>query len=98
MRAISFAEDAENDIDSICEYLQQHSETAAERLLEDIAERTKLLSVQPGVGRPRDDLLPGMRSSVIGKYVLFYLYDDEEVEVVRFVHGSRDIENLFGKK
>lgn len=29
-------------------------------------------------------------------YLLFYLADDDSVELVRLLHGSRDIDGLFG--
>ncbi len=53
MRTITFSEDAQNDIEEVCDYLQQRSEAAAEKLLEDIAKRIQLRSIQPGVGRLR---------------------------------------------
>jgi toxin ParE1/3/4 len=50
---------------------------------------------QPGIGRPRDDLKPGLRSFVVKSYVVFCRVVDGTVEVVRVLHGSRDIEAIF---
>lgn len=36
-----------------------------------------------------------MRSFVVGRYVIFYRFSDTEVEVIRILHGSRNIEAEF---
>jgi toxin ParE1/3/4 len=87
---------AGQDYRDILEYLADHSEQAAERFAEEVADRIRLLSTQPRIGRPRDDLAPGVRSIVIGQYILFYRASDSEVVVLRILHGSRDIPRVFG--
>lgn len=95
MRDVTRAPAAEEDIAAALEYLDRFSAPAAEELAEEIDRRCHLLAAQPLVGRPRDDLRPGIRSSVVGRYVLFYRVTDTRIEVVRFLHGSRDIDGEF---
>ena len=46
----------------------------------------------PGVGRKWDEIKPGYRSISEGEYVIFYrLKTDDAVEVMRIVHGKRDL-------
>jgi toxin ParE1/3/4 len=47
------------------------------------------------IGRSRDELAPGMRSFPVGRYVVFYLPLDDGIDVVRVLHGARDIETVF---
>jgi toxin ParE1/3/4 len=39
--------------------------------------------------------MPDVRSLTIGRYVIFYLPRTSGIEVVRVLHGSRDIESIF---
>ena len=48
----------------------------------------------PRLGPPRDDIRPGLRYLIVGDYVVLYRLIDEDVEIVRVVHGRRDLFNL----
>jgi plasmid stabilization system protein ParE len=51
-----------------------------------------------GRGRARDgDLHPGLRSLPVGEYVIIYRIEDEHVQILRVLRGSRNIEALFGR-
>ena len=52
----------------------------------------------PRVGRERPDLGEGLRSFPVGNDVIFYRLLDGVVEIVNVIHGSRDIESLFGRQ
>ena len=45
--------------------------------------------------RVRDELAEGLRSFAVGRYVIFYRPISEGVEIVRVLHGSRDIDAIF---
>jgi len=50
------------------------------------------------LGRLRDDLAPSLRSIVASKpYVVFYRVDGMTVEVVRVLHGMRDLNSIFSE-
>ena len=51
--------------------------------------------MQPMMGRARDELAPGVRSFPFGRYVVFYLPLDGGIDVVRVLHGARDIDAAF---
>jgi toxin ParE1/3/4 len=42
------------------------------------------------MGRSRDDLRPDLRSVVVEYYVVYFMVTDEEIQIRRIVHGSRD--------
>jgi toxin ParE1/3/4 len=85
---------AETDLAEILDYLDKRSPQAAERLATAIDDRANLLGQFPEMGRKRDELAPGLRSMVVEQYVLFYRVSATAVEVLRILHGARDIDSI----
>lgn len=85
---------AENDLDEIWWYIAQDNPSNADRFLDQIQERFLALADFPKMGTGRDDLKAGLRSHPVGNYLIFYLPLPDGIEVVRVLHGSRDIESL----
>ena len=54
-----------------------------------------MLAESPGVGSKRDELSIDLRSFVVGHFVLFYRRVEGGIELVRLLHGSRDIPGEF---
>jgi toxin ParE1/3/4 len=40
-------------------------------------------------------LAPGLQSFPFGRYIIFYRPVANAIEIVRVLHGARDIENIF---
>jgi len=95
MNSIHYSPEATKDLEDIFGYLKEHSVTAAEKLAESIDQRTAILTDHPAIGRDRGDLIEGLRSVVIGKYVLFFRLKSTTLEIVRFLHCARDIDSIF---
>jgi toxin ParE1/3/4 len=92
------APQAEADLDAIWLYLAKESGSmdVATRLIDSIANRFVFLSGFPHAGRTRgNDLGQGTRSFGFGEYVILYCVDDEDVLILRVVHGRRDLADLF---
>jgi toxin ParE1/3/4 len=85
---------AQADLDDLWDYLAERNETAADHLLDEILERARHHARFPKTGRPRDDLLPGLRSFVVRPYVVFFRPVDDTIEILRVVHGSRDVDDI----
>jgi toxin ParE1/3/4 len=45
--------------------------------------------------RAAADVLSGLRSVVVARYVVFYRLTSDAVQIVRVLHGSRDIDPIF---
>ena len=45
-------------------------------------------------GQACDELAPGLRCFSVGNYVIFFRRTDS-VQIIRVIHGARDIESLF---
>jgi toxin ParE1/3/4 len=87
-------EQAESDLDEAWDYLAQRNESAADRLLDTVLERARVHAQFPLMGRPRDDLSPGLRSFVVSPYVVFYRPVVGTIEVIRVLHGARDVDSI----
>lgn len=88
---------AELDLLDIWDYIADDSMDRADEFLDRIEEKLHLLARNPGLGRKRDELLPGLQSFPIGNYVVFYQEIKDGIDVIRILRGSRDIETIFGQ-
>jgi toxin ParE1/3/4 len=92
------APEAEADLDEIWLYLAQESGNPiiATRVVNSITDRFVLLAKFPNMGRSRDpDLLGRRRSFPIDRYVIFYRVQSGQVQILRVLHGSRDVQAIF---
>jgi toxin ParE1/3/4 len=55
-----------------------------------------VLAENSTIGTARPDLLPNLRSWSVGNYVIFFRPMSDGIDVVRVVHGARDVGKLFG--
>jgi len=77
--------------------LESVSFDLATRLVDSIAEQCFLLGRHPFLGRARDDDFgAGSRSFSVDEYVIVYCVENDEVLILRVVHGRRDLRALFG--
>ncbi len=92
---------AVTDLEEIAGYIAQDNPVAAEDVRQDILKTAEGLGHQPGLGiRPRFSVprftgirfLPAQQYPV---YLLFYRELADEVEVLRVLHGARNLPPLF---
>lgn len=86
---------ANRDLDDIWLYIATDNPTAADRLVDKIEAAEDRLAIFPHLGKARDDIAPGLRSWAIGDYIVLYRVAPEHLDVVRIVHGARDLGDLF---
>ncbi|MDP2431541.1 MAG: type II toxin-antitoxin system RelE/ParE family toxin [Pseudomonadota bacterium] len=80
------------DLVEIWGFIADDNEVNADNFLARLESRLDQLAHQPRMGKPRDELMNGLRSYPFGRYVVFYLPHPDGVEVVRVLHGARDID------
>ena len=68
---------------------------AADAMLARIDESCRTLAEHRQLGASRHDIRQGLRYFSVGKYVILYRIIDDGVEIVRVVHGRRDLFGLF---
>jgi toxin ParE1/3/4 len=86
---------AELDLIEIWDYIAENNETGADAFIDVIDQKLHTLAERPNMGRPRPELAEGLRSFPIGRYVIFYRPIPDGVEIVRVLHGARDLETIF---
>jgi len=94
--------EATEDLEKIVAYLDTQSEDAGDRFLARFFEAAEMLGTMPRMGAVRRarGRLKGLRSwplSKFDKYLVFYLPVDTGIEVVRVLHGARDIDRELRK-
>jgi plasmid stabilization system protein ParE len=99
VRRLVYLTSAERDLGSILDYIARESGSAAVALgfTDRIRTQCARLASLPGImGRARPELRADLRSSPFGRYVIFFRYRDDKLEVVDILEGHRDIEAFFG--
>jgi toxin ParE1/3/4 len=80
---------------------EEASLTTSDRFLEAVEKAYKRLAEMPGLGVLRDygnPALSGMRVWPVPKfpkYLIFYRATDTELEILRVLHGARDLDAIF---
>lgn len=87
--------EAESDLDEIWWYIAQDSPHNADRFLDRIQERCLGLTDFPQMGTRRDELKAGLRSQPVGNYLIFYFPLEDGIDIIRVLHGSRDVDAIF---
>lgn len=82
-------------------YIGEDNLDAAERFLDAVEDALGKLSDMPGMGRLREFTIPELRDvrswPVRGfeNYLIFYRATERRLEVLRVIHGARDIDRIF---
>jgi len=83
------------DYRAIWDYVAQDNPDAADRLLRTFDAKVNFLSDFPHAGRRRPELRPRLRSFSVGKYIIFYRPIRGGMELIRVLHGARDVRRAF---
>jgi toxin ParE1/3/4 len=101
MKPVVFNPVAVDDLEEIVSYIRQDNAMAAEAVRHDILDTAESLAHQPDLGvRPRFSAprFAGIRflpSQQDPNYLLFYREQTDEVEILRVLHGARNLPALF---
>jgi toxin ParE1/3/4 len=85
---------AQADLDEAWDFLAKSNPKAADRLIDRFVKAARVHAEFPESGRSREDLAPGLWSFVVAPYVVFFRPTAGTIEVLRFLHGRRDIERI----
>ncbi len=92
---VVFTVQAEDDLQSILDFIAAESPARAERIVDDIEGK----ALDLGETHHRYALLvrhkeSGIRRRVVGSYNIYYRTTGQQVEVLHILHGARDAEQL----
>ncbi len=94
---------AAQDAEDIADYIAKDSLRAAVRFLENTESTLKDLAASPGSGSPLESGLPELahlrfrRVKGFPNHVIFYIDHKHAIEVVRILHGARDVDTELRK-
>ena len=89
MSTFRFSSRAEADLLEIAEYtLRTWGEDQTIRYIDDLETCCQQLADHPELGRPCDDIRPGLRRMRQGQHVVFYRQEPEGILVSRILHKS----------
>ena len=85
---------AEADIEGIGDRIAARSPMAAVKFVRKLRVRAEDIGVLPHGGAPRPQWGLDVRIVILGKYLIIHRVRDETVQVLRVLHGARDIDAL----
>jgi toxin ParE1/3/4 len=86
---------AQLDLLDIWTFIGEDSPSQADRFLDLIDAKLRTLAEVPGLGRSRPELARDLQSFPFGEYHIFYRAGQHQIEIVRVLHGARDIGGVF---
>jgi toxin ParE1/3/4 len=93
------SDEAIQDLEDISDYFLRTNVAAGEQLLKAFTQRCKQLVSFPKLGRSYAHILPSLRGLPLKGFII--LYDVQEtpdsltIEILRVVHGKRDLQDIF---
>ena len=93
---IRYTKASRKDVEEIFEYVAPRSDdSVADHLLEAITATCEFLADYPNLGRHRpelDDNGVEIRSIAERGYLILYTYREDQIYIVRIMHGAMDID------
>ena len=92
MVEIRWSIDAYEDLEEIYNFIKRDSAIHAESVKFGIINKIEILSKFPRIGSPVKELLPErIRMILYFPYRIYYEFKNEIIEVIRILHGSREL-------
>ncbi len=94
----------DSDTDEIADYIGSHNEDAGRRFLIAALRDFQFLRKNPKAGAIRHSAKPSLKAlrswpiKGFENYLVFYLSKRTRVEMVRVLHGARDVARLFDER
>jgi toxin ParE1/3/4 len=85
----------DQDLVEIWYFIAQDDPVAADRLIDILEEKYKLLADNSHMGPARRDIAKELRCHPVGNYLLLYRVISGGIELARVVHGAGDLLSLF---
>ena len=87
---LRITETAEDDLADIWAFIARHSPINANAFIQKIESKFQPLCDNPKLGPSRNYLAPNLRAHFYRDYVIYYMFNENELVIIRVVHGSRE--------
>lgn len=95
MAHISLTRQARDDLSAIWLYIAEDKPHSADHTLDSLNKTIALLTENPQLGPVWHDVAPDFRYLVSGNYLILYREVGQDIEVVRVLHGARNLREIF---
>lgn len=95
---VEFADFARSDLLDIALRIAERSPVAAHRYVDRIEARAIRIGELPHAGSPRPQWGEGMRVVIFEKYLIIHRVRNDAVQILRILHGARDIDALLAEE
>ncbi len=95
MRRLSILPAARADLIEIGDFIAVDNPERAVCFVAEIEAKILAVAARPESFPARDELHAGLRSARHGRYLIFFVAVEDEVRIVRVLHGARDLPRLF---
>lgn len=82
------------DLEAIASVIAADNPRATDKWIDTIENKCRLLSDHPEMDLARDDIRAGLRFVPVGNYLIFYRLKERHVDIVRVLHGARNLKNI----
>ncbi|MDP4880005.1 MAG: type II toxin-antitoxin system RelE/ParE family toxin [Opitutales bacterium] len=94
MSNYALSQRAEEDIESILDYIAEDDPQAALSFYKDLERVFRRLARHPRIGRERNEITQGIRSIPIGRYLIFFELENP-VQLIRVLHSAMDLDEAW---
>lgn len=94
MSNFALSQRAEEDIESILNYIAEDDPRAVLAFYKDLERVFRRLARHPKVGRERNEIAQGIRSIPIGRYLIFFELE-KPVHIIRVLHAAMDLDEAW---
>ncbi|MDP2066584.1 MAG: type II toxin-antitoxin system RelE/ParE family toxin [Burkholderiaceae bacterium] len=85
---------AARDLEEIGDYIAQDNPTRAGSFVSELQAHCEKICLNPAGYRCRPELSDDLRSCAHGNYVIFFEATQEQVTIIRILHGARDMSQV----
>ena len=95
MATVTISNRAKNEIKSVIFNITQENPPAATKFLKSLVDKLDTLALLPRIGVERSEYGEGVSTFPFGNYIIFYQPTDSGVDIIRFLHGARNLPYVF---
>jgi toxin ParE1/3/4 len=86
------------DLFDISVYIARDNAASADALINTFHAKFQLLADFPSMGRRRPELGESIRSEPVGNYLIFYRPIRDGIQILRVLHGNRNLRRIFRRR
>ena len=95
MKPVAVSDRAEHDLADIADYISLDNPRRALSFAEELEAQFVAIGERPMSFPARPEWGMNKRSTVHGRYVIIFQVNEDHIEILRVVHGARDLDEMF---